>query len=174
MLMEPSTDHPSASPTTAPPLVISPSDLNFPRMLLFFVWCNLFVPRVICASAPFTRVITNILKFHNTSTKPVAYKVKTTAPKRYVVRPNVGLIAPRDTVEIQGTPKSATRTILIIVMPFTPKPLGFCPDALTVLLNPLKDPPSSLKCKDKFLVQSILDDGHFSADIKDLVSNFFC
>jgi len=88
------------------PLIISPNELVFPP--------------------PLNRVITNILKLKNTSANPIGYKVKTTAPKRYCVRPNTGLIPPGDTIEVQ------------------------------VLLNYIKDKPQSLKCKDKFQVQTLI------------------
>jgi vesicle-associated membrane protein-associated protein A len=41
---------------------------------------------------PFTEVITTELELMNPSQKRVIFKVKTTAPKRYCVRPNSGLI----------------------------------------------------------------------------------
>jgi len=88
-------------------LRVHPKELNFPP--------------------PLNRVITNILKLQNTSTEySVAYKVKTTAPQRYCVRPNTGVLQPKETIEVQ------------------------------VLLNYVKDSPLSLDCKDKFQIQSII------------------
>ncbi|KAJ8407015.1 hypothetical protein AAFF_G00292910 [Aldrovandia affinis] len=49
---------------------------------------------------PFTDVITTNLKLKNPSDRPVCFKVKTTAPRRYCVRPNSGLIEPGATVII--------------------------------------------------------------------------
>jgi len=43
---------------------------------------------------PFKDVVTTILKLTNPSDELVCFKVKTTAPKRYCVRPNCGLIKP--------------------------------------------------------------------------------
>lgn len=92
-----------------PPIAVSPPEL-------------LFLP-------PFTRVITNVLLLHNTSSKPVAYKVKTTARRRFCVRPNIGILQPNETADVQ------------------------------VMLNPKeaqdKEPSSAEKLKDKFLIQSI-------------------
>ncbi|ORZ38452.1 PapD-like protein [Catenaria anguillulae PL171] len=66
------------------------------------------------------------LKLRNPGDVTVAFKVKTTAPKQYCVRPNCGNIGPRETVDI------------------------------SVLLQPMKiEPPAGFKCKDKFLVQSV-------------------
>lgn len=63
----------------------------------------------------------------NPNNQPVAFKVKTTAPKQYCVRPNSGRIEPGEKIEVQ------------------------------VLLQPMKEePPSSAKCRDKFLVQSTI------------------
>jgi len=75
---------------------------------------------------PFTTLVKEILVVRNPNPEPVAFKVKTTAPKQYCVRPNSGRIEPNQSVEVQ------------------------------VILQPMKeDPPSDFKCKDKFLVQSV-------------------
>jgi len=74
---------------------------------------------------PLTATVKRTLTVSNSNASPVIFKVKTTAPKQYCVRPNSGRIEPGETVEVQ------------------------------VLLQPMKeDPPASYKCKDKFLVQS--------------------
>lgn len=49
---------------------------------------------------PFKDVVTTILKLSNPSDKKVCFKVKTTAPKRYCVRPNCGLIEPSGNVSV--------------------------------------------------------------------------
>ncbi|XP_051538550.1 vesicle-associated membrane protein-associated protein A isoform X2 [Myxocyprinus asiaticus] len=49
---------------------------------------------------PFTDVVTTNLKLKNPSDKRVCFKVKTTAPRRYCVRPNSGVIDPGTTVTI--------------------------------------------------------------------------
>ncbi|CAG2169179.1 unnamed protein product [Oppiella nova] len=43
-------------------------------------------------AGPFTDVVTSYLKLTNPCERRVCFKVKTTAPKRYCVRPNNGLI----------------------------------------------------------------------------------
>ncbi|SNX83287.1 related to SCS2 - required for inositol metabolism [Melanopsichium pennsylvanicum] len=76
---------------------------------------------------PLTQLVKRTLTVSNPNNQPVAFKVKTTAPKQYCVRPNSGRIEPGEKVEIQ------------------------------VLLQPMKEePPSSAKCRDKFLVQSTI------------------
>lgn len=49
---------------------------------------------------PFTEVVSSELKLKNPSSKRVLFKVKTTAPKRYCVRPNSGLIEPDTSVTV--------------------------------------------------------------------------
>ncbi|KOS23269.1 Uncharacterized protein ESCO_003459 [Escovopsis weberi] len=74
---------------------------------------------------PFTAEVTQILKIKNPNPSPVVFKVKTTAPKQYCVRPNAGRIEPGQDFDV------------------------------SVLLQAMKaDPPADAKCRDKFLVQS--------------------
>lgn len=76
---------------------------------------------------PFQHEVSQTLRLRNPHSDPVAFKVKTTAPKQYCVRPNSGRIEPGDDVEVQ------------------------------ILLQAMKeDPPPDAKCRDKFLVQSVL------------------
>ncbi|KAL2118556.1 hypothetical protein VTJ04DRAFT_8216 [Mycothermus thermophilus] len=76
---------------------------------------------------PFTVEVAETLKITNPNSLPVYFKVKTTAPKQYCVRPNSGRIEPGSTVEV------------------------------SVLLQAMKaEPPLDAKCRDKFLVQSVL------------------
>ncbi|XP_028327871.1 vesicle-associated membrane protein-associated protein A [Gouania willdenowi] len=49
---------------------------------------------------PFTDVVTTTLKLKNPSDRRVCFKVKTTAPRRYCVRPNSGVIDPGAAVNI--------------------------------------------------------------------------
>jgi len=84
-------------------------------------------PLVLYFPPPLNRIITNILKLQNTSKDHyVSYKVKTTRPNRYCVRPNIGLIPPGEAIELQ------------------------------IHYSFQKDPPTSLRSKDKFQVESIL------------------
>ncbi|KAI7863429.1 PapD-like protein [Spinellus fusiger] len=75
---------------------------------------------------PLTRVVHSTLRLHNDTAHTVAFKVKTTAPRQYCVRPNAGLIVSDTSLDIQ------------------------------VMFQPLGDePPVDYKCRDKFLVQSV-------------------
>lgn len=88
---------------------------------------------------PFTQVVRETLSVKNTISSPIAFKVKTTAPKQYCVRPNSGRVEPGETIEVLG--KSVSHVYLLLTL---------------VLLQPLKEePPVDYKCRDKFLVQSV-------------------
>ncbi|KAL1977946.1 hypothetical protein VTN31DRAFT_805 [Thermomyces dupontii] len=81
---------------------------------------------------PFNVEVSESMFLRNLNNEPVAFKVKTTAPKHYCVRPNSGRIEPGKSVEVQ------------------------------VLLQAMKeDPPLDAKCKDKFLVQSVAITGDY-------------
>ncbi|KAF8798990.1 PapD-like protein [Phlegmacium glaucopus] len=76
---------------------------------------------------PFNILVKRSLTITNHNPQPVAFKVKTTAPKLYCVRPNSGRVEPGESVEV------------------------------SVMLQALKeDPPLNTKCKDKFLIQSTI------------------
>uniref|UniRef100_A0A0P4WXP8 MSP domain-containing protein n=1 Tax=Scylla olivacea TaxID=85551 RepID=A0A0P4WXP8_SCYOL len=49
---------------------------------------------------PFTDVVTSQLKLTNPTDKRVCFKVKTTAPRRYCVRPNSGVVDPNGSVSV--------------------------------------------------------------------------
>ncbi|GMK54234.1 hypothetical protein CspeluHIS016_0108200 [Cutaneotrichosporon spelunceum] len=86
---------------------------------------NLSPPNQLGFPRPLTQIVKRSLLIHNPNPQPVAFKVKTTAPKQYCVRPNQGRVDPGESIEVQ------------------------------IVLQPLAaDPPPHAKCKDKFLVQS--------------------
>ncbi|AQK45070.1 Vesicle-associated protein 1-1 [Zea mays] len=92
----------------------------------------------------------------------IGFKVKTTSPKKYCVRPNSGIVPPRSTSDVIGNSNRPTLTsfppssfdmgvpkITIIQMP----------DALcnfSVTMQAQKEAPPDMQCKDKFLVQSVV------------------
>ncbi|GLB38395.1 putative VAMP-associated protein [Lyophyllum shimeji] len=76
---------------------------------------------------PLTQLVKRSLTITNHNSQPVAFKVKTTAPKLYCVRPNSGRVEPGESVDV------------------------------SVMLQALREePPLNAKCKDKFLIQSTL------------------
>ncbi|KAF8627427.1 hypothetical protein AX17_006242 [Amanita inopinata Kibby_2008] len=76
---------------------------------------------------PLTQLVKRSLTISNNNAQPIAFKVKTTAPKLYCVRPNSGRVEPGQSVEV------------------------------SVMLQAMKEePPLNAKCKDKFLIQSTL------------------
>ena len=57
---------------------------------------------IIGVSGPFTEVVTSHLKITNPSNDRVCFKVKTTAPRQYCVRPNSGLLGPSESQIVAG------------------------------------------------------------------------
>ena len=53
-------------------------------------------------SGPFTEVVTSHLKITNPSNDRVCFKVKTTAPRQYCVRPNSGVLEPNGSQIVAG------------------------------------------------------------------------
>lgn len=49
---------------------------------------------------PFNQAITSHMLLKNPTDKPILFKIKTTAPKRYCVRPNSGLLDPNNLIEV--------------------------------------------------------------------------
>ena len=56
----------------------------------------------VVVSGPFNEVVTTHLFLTNPSEQRVCFKVKTTAPRRYCVRPNSGFIEPSNKVDVSG------------------------------------------------------------------------
>uniref|UniRef100_M1BY73 Vesicle-associated membrane protein n=1 Tax=Solanum tuberosum TaxID=4113 RepID=M1BY73_SOLTU len=72
----------------------------------------------------------------NKTDNHVAFKVKTTNPRKYTVRPNSGIVLPRSRSNV------------------------------TVTMQPQMELPPDMQCKDKFLVQSVIvDPGSTPKDI---------
>nr|XP_043618580.1 vesicle-associated protein 1-2-like isoform X1 [Erigeron canadensis] len=85
-------------------LNIDPQELQFPFELKKQISCN--------------------MQLLNKTDHYVAFKVKTTNPKKYCVRPNSGIVLPRSTCSV------------------------------TVTMQAQKEAPSDMQCRDKFLLQS--------------------
>ncbi|KAG6792102.1 hypothetical protein POTOM_001245 [Populus tomentosa] len=76
------------------------------------------------------------LQLSNKTDNYVAFKVKTTNPKKYCVRPNAGIVLPRSTCDV------------------------------IVTMQAQKEAPPDMQCKDKFLLQSVkANDGVSARDI---------
>ncbi|CAN0842223.1 Vesicle-associated protein 1-2 [Linum grandiflorum] len=102
--------------TSAELLSIEPLELKFPFEL--------------------KKQISSSLQLSNKTDSYVAFKVKTTNPKKYCVRPNAGVVMPRSTCDI------------------------------TVTMQAQKEAPPDMQCKDKFLLQSVkAPDGSTVKDI---------
>ncbi|KAI8076552.1 PapD-like protein [Gilbertella persicaria] len=74
---------------------------------------------------PLTRIVKQHVRIDNPHGQAVAFKVKTTAPKLYCVRPNSDIIPPHGSIQVQ------------------------------IMLQAFKEePPLDVKCRDKFLILS--------------------
>ncbi|XWS38569.1 hypothetical protein CRYUN_Cryun19dG0142800 [Craigia yunnanensis] len=97
-------------------LSIDPVELKFPFELKKQISCS--------------------LQLSNKTDNYVAFKVKTTNPKKYCVRPNSGIVLPRSTCDV------------------------------IVTMQAQKDAPPDMQCRDKFLLQSVkANDGTTPKDI---------
>ncbi|XP_022735819.1 vesicle-associated protein 1-2-like [Durio zibethinus] len=97
-------------------LSIDPLELKFPFELRKQISCS--------------------LQLLNKTDDYVAFKVKTTNPKKYCVRPNTGIISPRSTCDV------------------------------IVTMQAQKEAPPDMQCRDKFLLQSVkVNDGATAKDI---------
>eukprot|EP00164_Ancoracysta_twista_P006555 GFYU01009145.1.p1 GENE.GFYU01009145.1~~GFYU01009145.1.p1 ORF type:complete len:249 (-),score=53.82 GFYU01009145.1:230-976(-) len=76
---------------------------------------------------------TRHLEILNTGSKSLGFKVKTTAPRRYCVRPNQGLVEAGAKLQV------------------------------SIVLQAFKELPEDIKCKDKFLVQGFFVDNDADA-----------
>ncbi|KAJ4776791.1 Vesicle-associated protein 1-1 [Rhynchospora pubera] len=94
-------------------LEIEPLELKFPFELRKQISCSLLLT--------------------NKSDDHIAFKVKTTSPKKYCVRPNTGVVLPRSTCDV------------------------------IITMQAQKEMPADMQCKDKFLVQSVVSDPGIAA-----------
>eukprot|EP00262_Sarcandra_glabra_P007595 TRINITY_DN2048_c0_g4_i3.p1 TRINITY_DN2048_c0_g4~~TRINITY_DN2048_c0_g4_i3.p1 ORF type:complete len:240 (+),score=40.43 TRINITY_DN2048_c0_g4_i3:187-906(+) len=85
---------------------IEPQELSFPFELKKQISCS--------------------LQLSNKTDNYVAFKVKTTNPKKYCVRPNTGIVLPRSTCDV------------------------------IVTMQAQREAPLDMQCKDKFLLQSVV------------------
>lgn len=73
-------------------------------MVIYLAFIDVF-------AGPFTVPTTSLLKLANPSDKRVCFKIKTTAPKRYCVRPNAGILEPGNSISIAG------KTPILLLLP---------------------------------------------------------
>ncbi|XP_066318999.1 vesicle-associated protein 1-2-like isoform X2 [Miscanthus floridulus] len=94
------------------------------------------------------------LQLTNKTDKQVAFKVKTTSPKKYCVRPNNGMVAARSKADVVGNLVRSHNyhdiTGFILTSYTNRESLG------SVTMQAQRDVPPDMQCKDKFLVQSAI------------------
>ncbi|KAA3437236.1 vesicle-associated protein 1-2-like isoform X2 [Gossypium australe] len=129
-------------------LSIEPQELQFPFELRKQISCS--------------------LNLSNKTDNYVAFKVKTTNPKKYCVRPNTGVVLPRSTCNVAG---------LSFTLSCTKFEFRYHYFSLSWLMfNPFtmqaqKEAPTDMQCKDKFLLQSVVASP--GATTKDITAEMF-
>lgn len=111
---------------------------------------NNFCRGFVCGpcTGPFTDVVTTNLKLKNPSDKRVCFKVKTTAPRRYCVRPNSGIIDPGATVTISGERSPDSGSVWTWTMSFMSLccvSVQWCSSRL--IMTPMRRANTSLWCR---------------------------
>lgn len=105
-------------------LSVDPQELQFPFELKKQISCS--------------------MQLANKTGNHVAFKVKTTNPKKYCVRPNTGIILPHSTCDV------------------------------VVTMQAQKEAPPDMQCRDKFLLQSAVASGEFQgASVKEITPEMF-
>ena len=66
------------------------------------VYAVAIITVIVCFPGPFSGVVTTTLTLRNPSNEKVGFKVKTTAPKQYCVRPNSGVVDPQAEAVVSG------------------------------------------------------------------------
>lgn len=84
-------------------------------------------PDVLQYASPLTQQSTEFAIISNNSSETIAFKVKTTAPKYYCVRPNAAVVAPGETVSVQ---------VIFLGLPEEPQPDFKCRDKFLVITLP--------------------------------------
>ncbi|XP_072960504.1 vesicle-associated protein 1-2-like isoform X2 [Typha angustifolia] len=117
-------------------LRIEPTELKFPceflvassPLVCFSVWFLVIVLFLVLDSilVEVKKQISCSLQLSNKIDDYVAFKVKTTSPKKYCVRPNSGIVPPQSTFDV------------------------------IVTMQAQREAPPDMQCKDKFLVQSVV------------------
>lgn len=87
---------------------------------------QLIPPQDIVFEGPYNQVVTSYLELRNPSDQKVCFKVKTTAPRRYCVRPNSGIVDPDKQIKI------------------------------AIMLQPIEEDSQAERNKHKFMVQSTI------------------
>jgi hypothetical protein len=99
-------------------------------------------PKELSFRLELNKPLVQTLKLKNISEETLAFKVKTTQPKRYFVKPNAAVIGPGQEIQV------------------------------SIVLQPLPElPPDANSCRDKFLLQVIKVDKGAESDVQALWKN---
>ncbi|CAN1188757.1 Vesicle-associated protein 1-2 [Linum perenne] len=101
--------------------------------------------------------ISSSLQLSNKSDNYVAFKVKTTNPKKYCVRPNTGVVPPRSACDVIGVSLALALALALI--------------CCSTMMAQKEAPVDMFQCKDKFLLQSVVTSP--GATAKDVSAEMF-
>lgn len=107
---------------------------------------------------PFSVVSTTALKLSNSGNERLAYKIKTTAPKRYCVKPNSGFLDAHALASVQGATHARTFTLTLILR-------------VLVMLQPQAPGQPDDRSKHKFMVQWVAVPSTYTDDVDNFVGN---
>ena len=109
-----------------------------------------WVPATLVFGVAFDKPSMQELRSRNTSARNVAYafKVKTTNPKRYSVRPSVGVVWPS---------KEITVTVQLFAMKEYPSDMSECTDKFKLLMLPLIIKPAIAALSAQTVPAAVLD-----------------
>ncbi|XP_075519233.1 vesicle-associated protein 1-3-like isoform X1 [Primulina tabacum] len=102
------------------------------------------------------------MQLANKTDQFIAFKVKTTNPKKYSVRPNAGIVLPNSVCHVTGENHLIFLKLLLVLTFYL---FEFCKSCVfqnlcacffcpLVTMQAQKDAPPDMQCRDKFLVQS--------------------
>ncbi|WVY92511.1 hypothetical protein V8G54_031599 [Vigna mungo] len=125
-------------------LLIHPSDITFrckfsfqsPSLLLSLRFFAHSLSLSLSLTVELKKQSSCVVRLANHASHYVAFKVKTTSPKKYCVRPTVGIVQPHGTCDFTGIHFS------------------YFSIPVTFTMQAQRTAPPDFNCKDKFLVQS--------------------
>lgn len=106
---------------------------------------------------PFTTQVTSYMKLFNPTSKKIFFKIKTTAPKKYCVRPNCGVLEPKGQAEVAVSlqpfdydPAEKNKHKFMVLATIAPDGDSYTSESIWQNLKPEDTMDSKLKCVFEF------------------------